>query len=195
MIAPSFREQTKELIYILSKNRFVMEILNHKLFPKNISWYLAAGCISQSVWNYLSNRQITSQIKDYDLIYYDNTDISYEAEDVYIQKGSKLFSTLPIEVEIKNQARVHLWYEKHFGQKINQLKSCEDAINGWSTTVSAVGINKINGKINIYAPYGLSDLFGMIVRPNKLFTTKQAYEKKVTKWIKKWPNLRIIPYT
>ena len=187
-------DQIDLLLEITFRNPVVKEILNTSFFPKNINWYLGAGGICQSVWNFLSGNEITHGIKDYDLIYYDRSDLSFGAEDVFIQKGKEYWKKYSNLIEIRNQARVHLWFEKHFGYKIKPLKSCEESINGWPTTARAIGINKIDQKINVYAPYGLNDLFGLVVRPNKLSITKQVYEKKVQKWTSIWPNLKIIKW-
>lgn len=184
-------EQVDGLINILLKNPYVNKILNGKPFPDGISWYLGAGCLCQSVWNWLSGRKITEGIKDYDLVYYDAGDISRGSEAEEQERVKNKFS-LPVEIEVVNEARVHLWFEEDFGKKIDQLKSCEDAINQWPTTATSVGINKIGSKYNVYAPYGLNDLFGMVVRPNKPSVIKWVYEKKVEKWTKIWPNLNVI---
>lgn len=194
MINKPIEEQTNHLIEIVYKNPHIPAILESNPFPNYDNWYLGAGCVCQSVWNYLSDREITDDIKDYDLVYYDASDISKESEAGQQERIKKLLSSLPVEVEVANEARVHLWFEQDFGKKINQLKSCEDAINGWPTTATAVGMNKIDGKVNVYAPYGLNDLFGMVVRPNKPSVIKWVYEKKVEKWTKKWPNLKVIPW-
>lgn len=188
------QEQLNFLIEILYKNPYIKTILEDNPFPNCKNWYLTVGCVSQSVWNYLCGRDIVDGIKDYDLIYYDNKDISKEGEIKQQERIKRHFLTLPIEIEVINEARVHLWFEQDFGKKIDQLKSCEDAINGWPTTASAIGINKINGKVNVYAPYGLNDLFGMVIRPNKPFVIRWAYEKKVERWTKNWPNLKVIPW-
>lgn len=194
MTNKSSREQTKKLIQIILQNPNISTILETPLFPNHINWYLGAGAICQTVWNHLSQKELTQNIKDYDLVYYDPSDISYEAEDVYIKKGASLFHKLPAKVEIRNQARVHLWFENKFGYKIKPLKSCENAIYDWPTTATAVGITKSQGKINVYAPYGLNDLFEMIIRPNKQSITKEVYENKVNKWTQGWPNLQVIPW-
>jgi len=194
MVNKPIQQQIKYLVEIVSKNPHITTILDSNPFPKYDNWYLGAGCVCQSVWNYLSEREITDGIKDYDLVYYDAGDISKESETKQQERIKKLLSLLSVEVEVVNEARVHLWFEQDFGKKIDQLKSSEDAINGWPTTATAVGINKIDGKVNVYAPYGLNDLFGMVVRPNKPSVVKWVYEKKVEKWTKKWPNLEVIPW-
>ena len=50
------------------------------------------------------------------------------------------------------------------------------------------------GEFIVYAPYGLNDLFGMIVRPNKVQITKEIYLNKVERWAKIWHKLKIIPW-
>jgi len=187
------QKQSKDLIDIVNQNPFVKKILGTKLFPENITWYLGAGCIYQSVWNYLSGQEITDGIKDYDLIYYD-PDSSYESEDVYIKKGQELFKNIPITIEIRNQTRIPLWFKSKYNEIIKPYTSCEDAISRWPTTASAIGINQINGQINICAPFGLDDLFNMIVRPNKQTILFSVYEKKIENWVTRWPKLKVIPW-
>lgn len=188
------QEQTESLIEIVMQNQNIKGILENNPFPQYGNWYLGAGCISQSVWNLMSGKDITEGIKDYDLVYYDRDDISKESEEKELARIRNLFSFLSIEIDVVNEARVHLWFEEDFGKKIESLKSCEDAINGWPTTATAIGVNKINNKVNVYAPYGLNDLFGFVVRPNKPSVIKWVYEKKVEKWKEKWPNLNVIPW-
>lgn len=179
----------------LKQSEIVSDIL--KLAPRlrMPNWYLGAGCIAQTVWNLLHGFVFTHGIRDYDLIYYDSSDITHEGENLYIKKGRASFKDLPVEVEIKNEARVHLWYEKHFGYSIKPYKSVEEAINSWPTTATSVAVKYNNkGKFIVYAPYGLNDLFGMIVRPNKTQITEEIYLKKVERWSKIWHKLTIIPW-
>ena len=84
-----------------------------------------------------------------------------------------------MKLDVKNQARVHVWYEQHFGYSIRPYQSLEEAINTWPTTATAVGIRRWNEEWKIYAPYGLNDLFGKIVRANKAQITQEIFEKKV----------------
>lgn len=189
------QSQLECLEAILTKNNIINEILKRTPDLQMPNWYLGAGCLSQTVWNQQHNFPPTHGIKDYDLVYFDKHDISYEQEDFYIRKSKELFKDLLVPVEIKNQARVHLWHKKTFGYEIRPYQSVEDAINSWPTTATSVAVryNKA-GKFLVYAPYGLNDLFGMIVRANKVKITKEIYLEKVERWQQIWPKLQIIPW-
>ncbi len=178
---------------ILVQNKIIENIL--RLAPKlqMPNWYLGAGCIAQTIWNKLHEFDFNCGIKDYDLVYYDHSNLSGEKEELYIQKGRELFKDVP--VEIKNEARVHLWYEKHSGYPIEPYQSVEDAINAWPTTATCVAVKYSDkNQFAVYAPYGLNDLLGMIVRPNKTQITKEIYLKKVERWKKIWHKLKIIAW-
>ena len=41
----------------------------------------------------------------------------------------------------------------------------------------------------VYAPYGLSDLFGLVLRPNPVLAPRQVYAAKVARWTRQWPEL------
>lgn len=188
-------EQIKELEGILQKNKIIQFILKRAPFLEMPNWYLGAGCIAQTVWNVLHGFDPKQGIKDYDLVYFDPIDTSYEGEDRYIQKGKELFQNIAGDVEIRNQARVHLWYEKHFGYPIKPHQSAEDAIRTWPTTATTVGVRYDDmGDLQVYAAYGLDDLFGMIVRANKILVSEKVYQQKVERWTKMWPMLKVIPW-
>ena len=187
-------EKERQLEEVLKKNPSVQKILKRAGELHMPNWYLGAGGIAQTAWNVSHGFDPEYGIKDYDLVYYDANSTSYEDEDVFIQQGKELFGDVPVLVEIKNQARVHLWYEKHFGRPINQYASIEEAISTWPTTATSVGVRYTNEGLSVFAPFGLDDLLGMIVRANKALITKKIYEDKVNRWIKFWPKLRIIPW-
>jgi len=159
------------------------------------NWYLGAGCVAQTVWNELHGFQPTEHIKDYDLVYFNGSDLSYEDEDFHLREGEKLFRGLGVKVEIKNEARVHLWYQEHFGYAIDPYKSVEDSIASWPTTATSVGVRLgRGGRFEAYAPFGLDDLYGLIVRPNKRRITKEIYMEKIERWTRFWPKLKVIPW-
>jgi len=189
--------QEEQLLSMLDKNKCVRLVLEraHELNIPN--WYLGAGGISQTVWNIKHGLDPENGIMDYDLVYYDAGDTSYEAQDAFVQRGKKLFRDIPVPVEIVNEARVYLWYKKQFGYPTDQdqYKSAEEAISAWPTTATAVGVRKNeNGEFQVYAPFGLDDLLGMIVRPNKPKITEKVFQDKVDRWTKIWPKLKVIPW-
>ena len=83
---------------------------------------------------------------------------------------------------MKNEARVHVWYAQKFGYAIPPYVSTDQAISTFSTTATAIGVRPTQGALQIVAPFGLADLFGLIVRPNKAQITRMIYETKVARW-------------
>jgi hypothetical protein len=46
----------------------------------------------------------------------------------------------------------------------------------------------------VYAPCGLNDMIGLIIRANKGLVAREVYEKKVERWQQVWPKLTAIPW-
>jgi hypothetical protein len=80
------------------------------------------------------------------------------------------------------------------GKDIEPYTSTEDAIRTWPTTASSIGVRYENGKFIVFAPCGLNDMMGLIIRANKGLITREVYEKKVERWQQAWPNLKAIPW-
>jgi hypothetical protein len=95
---------------------------------------------------------------------------------------------------VKNQARVHLWYRRKFGYGIAPYRSVEDAIATFPTTATAVGLRKVGIGYELCAPFGLTDLLGLVVRPNMRQITREIYEAKVERWRRIWPQLTFVPW-
>jgi hypothetical protein len=57
----------------------------------------------------------------YDIFYCDDRELSWEAEDRVIRLVEETVADLPIRVEVRNQARVHLWYRERFGISAHSL--------------------------------------------------------------------------
>lgn len=156
--------------------------------------YLAAGCIAQTVWNAQVGNAPLYGIADIDLVYYDGADLSFAAEDRAIERVRQAFQGIALPVDVKNQARVHLWYEQRFHKAIPPYPSAEAAIATWPTTASAIGVRLEAGALAVCAPFGLRDLFGQVVRPNKALVSESVYMEKALKWQRKWPALHILPW-
>ncbi|MBV8139366.1 MAG: nucleotidyltransferase family protein [Deltaproteobacteria bacterium] len=187
--------QLDRLREYLNHNRVIAGILQEAPSLAMANWYLGAGCIAQTVWNFLHGFAPTFGIKDYDLVYHDGSDLSLEAQTRYQGRANEFFAHLHATVEVQNQARVHLWYAERFGYEIAPYESVEAAINSWPTTATCVGVRTARaGGLQIYVPFGLSDLFNMIVRPNKVQITRELYEAKTERWTRLWPKLQRLPW-
>ena len=179
---------------ILLKNDLIKEILKRSEKLDLINCYLGAGCVAQTVWNYFHNYDLNKNISDYDLVYFDDNDLSYEAENIVIEKLKDEFKDLRINIDVKNQARVQIWYKEYFGYSIESYKNIEEAINTWPTTATSIGVKFINNEFIYYAPFGLNDILNMIVKPNKAQIKQNIYEEKIKRWKKCWPKLKIVEW-
>lgn len=186
-------EQLEILEQILRMNTKLMAILEILEKDGLQNCYVAAGAINQTVFNYYHDYKIDYGIKDYDIVYFDG-DLSYEKEDLVIKRLTPLLDGIGVDVDIKNEARVYLWYYEKYGELRDPYVSVEDAIASWGATVTCIGVRLVNGKLDIYAPYGLDNLFGMIVRPVKRDFKKENYDVRASRWIKKWPKLSKIEW-
>jgi hypothetical protein len=105
--------------------------------------------------------------------------LSWNAEDTIIRTGREAFAGLPAPVQIRNQARVHLWYEQKFGVPCPPHESTEAAIDTFEATTACLGVRlEPGGRWRIYAPHGLADVFNLIVRPNPVLAPRHVYQAK-----------------
>lgn len=156
--------------------------------------WLSGSAIAQTAWNAAFGFPPGHGLADIDLVYFDAGDLSEGAEDRQAERVRALFPDMPLRIDVKNEARVHLWYEGKFGYPIAAYRSSEQAIATFPTTAGAVAIRPAAGGLEIFAPFGLADLFAGIVRPNKVQITQAIYEKKVRRWRGCWPGLTIIDW-
>ena len=99
------------------------------------------------------------------------------------------------EIDVSNEARMHLWKKEKFNIDVEQYINSEDAINKWIATVHAIGITKEKNNIKIYAPYGLSDIYSRTIRQIKhKYNTKEIYDKKAKSWSERFSILNIIEW-
>jgi hypothetical protein len=175
----------------LSRNSALTEVLARAATIDLPGWYLVAGCLYQTVWNVVTGQPAEAGIADYDLAYFDGSDLSWDAEDTAI----RLFADLPVPVQVRNQARVHLWYEPKFGVPCAPHESAEAAIDTFETTTACLGVRlQPGGRWRIYAPHGLADVFNLVVRPNPVLAPRHVYETKTARWRRQWPSLTVLPW-
>jgi hypothetical protein len=94
------REQVDALRGLLARNIAIGNILDRAPELGLPHWYLGAGCIAQTAWNLLSGFPAGRAIEDYDLVYYDATDLSAEAEARRAGQTAELFRDLGVRVDL-----------------------------------------------------------------------------------------------
>jgi hypothetical protein len=161
----------------------------HRELP---GWYVGAGAVAQTVWNATHGFAPNHGVKDVDLVYFDPDDLSAEAEERVEQAVRRAFPGLGVDLDVTNEARVHLWYERRLGVPLRPYRSSEEAIATWPATATSIGVRTGADRLVVCAPYGLRDLFALVVRPNKTLVTEAVYTAKATRWRSIWPLLRII---
>lgn|SRR5678815_1136699 len=170
-------------------NRTLLERLPRLALPD--AW-LVSGALFQTVWNVRTGRNPTHGVRDYDLFYFD-PDTSYEAEDGAIARSRELFADLDAEIEVRNQARVHLWYEAKFARPYPPLTRATDGIDRFLMPCAQVGLRAASSGWDCYAPRGFDDVTRMIVRPNPTANfDAERYREKARRWQALWPELTVI---
>jgi uncharacterized protein len=188
-------EQVTQFKAALLRNDTLTGVLSRAAGMALPGWYLVAGCLYQTVWNVVTGQPPEAGILDYDLAYFDDSDLSWEAEDVVIRSGQRFFAGLPAPVQIRNQARVHLWYEQKFGLPCLPHRSPEGAIDSFEATTACLGVRvEPGGRWRIYAPHGLADVFNLVVRPNPVLAPRRVYQAKTARWQRQWPSLTVLPW-
>lgn len=187
--------QRRALIDIIRSQPHLMQVLGGMGALDLPDALLGSGAIYNTVWNVLTGRPALTGINDADVVYFDASDLSYEAEDRVIRRAGAHFSGLPIPVEVRNQARVHLWFPERFGIAYPRLTCSADMMLYYATKTHAVAARlEADGEISIHAPFGLDDMFSFRVVPNPALPNRQTHERKGAQAKAIWPELTIAPW-
>ena len=154
--------------------------------------WLVSGALFQTVWNALDGLPRGHAVLDYDLFYFDE-DTSEETEDRWIKRAKIHFAFAAREVQLRNQARVHLWYSKKFGIDYPQLHSSCDGVRQFLMPACMVAVRpQSDGTLELFAPLGLDDIFDRVIRPNPLWQgpPRREYLAKAERYMRDWPSLR-----
>ncbi len=166
-------------------NRTILERWQDLCLPDG---WLVAGCLFQTVWNLKTRRNPADSIKDYDLFYFDSSNISETDEQRVQAHVDHVLRDLGIRIEVTNQARVHLWYESYFGRPYQALSSSLDGIDRFLIPATCVGIRP--GEL--YAPNGLDLIYDGVLTPNPLTPHSDLFQQKAASYQERWPWLRIV---
>lgn len=188
-----------DILNLIRKDKWMMDVLRAAESLNLPDWWIGAGFIRDTVWDYLSGYKEKTPLNDVDIIYFDKSDFSPEeleaystkAEDDYQEKLNKLMPD--VKWSVTNQARMHLFH------KTDPYSNSTEALADWAETATCIGVRLEKGRLTLLTPHGIEDLVNLIARPNPLYKKLYAHDlgvfqrrAKEKKWIKKWPKLRIV---
>lgn len=151
--------------------------------------WVAAGFVRSAVWDFLHGREFSPLPADIDVIWYDDSD-PREAHDRALEAALRRLDC-ELHWSVKNQARMHA------RNADAPYRSSADAMKYWTETATAVGLRlDVAGRIEVAAPFGLEDLFNLVVRPGPRFLGDKhdIYLKRLAarQWHLKWPRLTYV---
>ncbi|WP_439813632.1 nucleotidyltransferase family protein [Zavarzinia sp. CC-PAN008] len=189
------QDQQRELCAILRSSPLLMEVLGIARAAALPDWRLVSGAVWQTVWNARTGRSLDYGIKDFDLSYFDGRDLSWDAEDVEIRRVAALAPPeLRARIEVRNQARVHLWFPERFGEPYAPLSSTDQSLTRFVAAVHTVAVRlEADDTISVAAPFGLEDVFAMRMRPNPARVLSIHWDAAVASARGRWPEVEVVP--
>ena len=181
------------LIDIVRADPMLMQVLTTVRGLDLPDWRLFSGAVYQGVWNAQTGRPVGYGVKDYDIGYFD-PDTSWDAEDVIIKRVAAAFEP-PLRdlVEVRNQARVHIWFEGRFGEPYEALACTDDAPARFVAPAFAVGVRlEKDDAVSVVAPFGLEDVFSMTLRPNPNRPLAKGWTRTIDNARGRWPEIRVV---
>src|SRR5580692_9325247 len=181
------RERLAAILRATPPLMWVISVARRLCLP---DWLVFSGAVYQPVLNHLTGRPLDYGIKDYDLGYFDASDLSYDAEDAVIRRVKAAFGEpLRSMVEVRNQARVHLWFEAKFSEPYGPLSCTAEALERFASATFAVGVRlESDDRLHIQAPFGLADLFALRLRPNPRRSTV-GFARTAADVRRRWPEV------
>ena len=176
----------RDIVISIPENAEILNGLDRLRLP---DCYLTAGCLFQPIWNRKFNKPDLWGVKDFDVFYFDE-DLSWDAENEVIERAEERLGALSDRVEIRNQARVHLWYEERFGSPIEPLLTSRNGIDQFLIACTCVGI-EVSSR-DLYAPNGMGDLSNGILRMNGNNPKPDLFTKKARDYQSRWPWLSVM---
>ena len=187
------QDYEQEFKRIINQNAWVMKILRTVRECSLPEWFVGAGVIRSLIWDRLHGYLRPTPVKDVDVAYFNGSNLSQEQDKEILKQLSKKLPDVPWEVT--NQATVHLWFEEYFGYRVLPLKSIEEAVSTWPETATSIGVRLLpNDELYLYVPFGLDDLFNMILRRNPNRVTLELFRQRAKEKgiLEKWPRVKMI---
>lgn len=149
-------------------------------------WAIGAGALRNLVWDRLTGRR--NPPADVDVAFFGGA----RESDVERCLRTRLPSA---PWQAKDQALVHTWYERVFGFAVEPLTSLADAVATWPETCTSVAVRlRSDGGLDLFAPCGLEDLFGMVLRRNPRRARVEDFRRRLAqkRITERWPGVTVV---
>lgn len=180
-------ESENDISELIRADEWHMDVLRaaeRKALP---DWWIGAGFLRNLIWDALEGNDFEHS-RDVDLVYFDGTDTTPDADWRYDKDMSELFPDA--EWEVRNQARMH------YVNNLESFTSTADGISHWVETATCVAVRLEKGRLRYLFCHGTDDLFSLVARPTETFNTEELLptffgriEEK--RWMERWPHLSI----
>jgi hypothetical protein len=185
------QEANAALVSIVHSTAWLCEVLHivREVGPPGA--FVAAGAVRDTVWDCLTGRVSSGPYADVDVVYFDNAE---PARAPGCHERSLRAAKPSIEWEVTNQATVHRWHWQTRGALVVPHQSLDEAVATWPETATAVGVRlATHGTVDVLAPLGLADLFGLCLRRNPVQTAEVFWSRVAEKcWTQRWPELELV---
>ena len=177
------------LVGLLNADEHRKRILQHVRALHLPDCWLAAGFVRSAVWDHQHGRACSSLPCDIDVIWFD-PDNALPAQHSELEAQLRNVDD-GLNWSVKNQARMHL---RNGDQP---YESATDAMRYWPETATAVAVRlTADDELEIAAPFGLNDLFDLVVRPAGRFRDEKRHlflmRMQNKDWLAKWPGLTVL---
>jgi hypothetical protein len=177
----------KEILEIIARDRWMMDILAEVEKLQLPDWMIGAGFVRNKIWDVLHEYKERTPLNDIDMIYFDPAAPPVEDE----KRIWKILKTARPDViwSVTNTAHRH--------QKTGEeaYHSSEDALAHWVETPTCVAVTLKEGELELIAPHGIEDLVALRVKPSPYYLDNiEPYRARVQKknWQQIWPKLNIL---
>ncbi|PKV48851.1 hypothetical protein ATE84_0865 [Aquimarina sp. MAR_2010_214] len=174
----------QELIKIIKSDLWMIGILKIVRDLRLNDCWVGAGFIRNKIWDEKHGKNRT-ELNDIDVIHFDKSNSTKQYDS---QIESKLRIANPnLNWSVKNQSRMNI----RNGHE--QYTDSNEAISFWPETATSIAVKlDFKNQIKYIAPYGLEDLFNLLVIPTPKFDLT-IYNERIEKkrWKEKWNKLEI----
>lgn len=149
--------------------------------------YIGAGFLRNAIWDAQHEFVVPTPLNDVDVIYFDRNTVSTAAERAIKEALQKQCPAAPWQV--KNQARMHVQHNHA------PYSSCEEALSMWVERETCVAVRlSLNDTFEFLAPFGLSQNMKGTISVNPKIPRPEVFSRRVKtkKWLKLWPQLRLV---